>query len=231
MPRCRELYQRYLQWAPQNCSAWSSFAELETSLGELERTRAIFNLAINQTELDMPETLWKAYIDFEIETCESDPDVGPERVRDLYRQLLDRTSHPKVWISFAQFEAAGTGGAEGAAAVYSEADDHFREMGQKDERVLVLDAWKEMEDATADPDRVALVVGRMPKRLKKKRPVVGDDGEELGWEEYMDYIFPEEEAKAPSLKILEMAHKWKKQKTGDEGEAAPAEEEEEDDDW
>ena len=41
---------------------------------------------------------------------------------------------------------------------------------------------------------------------------------ENGWEEYFDYIFPDEEKKAPSLKILEMAHKWKKQKTGDEDE-------------
>ena len=46
----------------------------------------------------------------------------------------------------------------------------------------------------------------------------GQDAEENGWEEYFDYIFPDEEKKAPSLKILEMAHKWKKQKTGDEDE-------------
>jgi crooked neck len=38
----------------------------------------------------MPETLWKAYIDFEIEQGDL------ERARSLYRQLLDRTSHPKV---------------------------------------------------------------------------------------------------------------------------------------
>lgn len=53
----------------------------------------------------------------------------------------------------------------------------------------------------------------MPTRLKKKRPLESDSGEAMGWEEYYDYIFPEEQAKAPSLKILEMAHKWKKQKT------------------
>ena len=32
-----------------------------------------------------------------------------------------------------------------------------------------------------------------------------------GWEEYFDYIFPDE-AKPQALKILEMAQKWKKQK-------------------
>jgi crooked neck len=31
-------------------------------------------------------------------------------------------------------------------------------------------------------------------------------------EEYYDFIFPDEQTAAPNLKILEMAHKWKKQK-------------------
>jgi len=206
--RCRELYHKYLQWAPDNCTAWTAYAELEASLGELDRCRGIFELAVNQTALDMPETLWKAYIDFEIEQGEL------ERTRNLYRALLERTSHVKVWISFARFEHDHTG-LEGAAAVYAEAEAHFKEGGQKEERVLVLDAWREMEASAGDDDRVALVDGRMPKRLKKKRPMVGEDGEQVGWEEYIDYTFPEEMAKAPSLKILEMAHKWKKQKTED----------------
>lgn len=37
-------------------------------------------------------------------------------------------------------------------------------------------------------------------------------GSDAGWEEYFDYIFPDETAAAPNLKILEVAHKWKKQK-------------------
>lgn len=88
-------------------------------------------------------------------------------------------------------------------------------QGGKEERKLVLDAWMETEQAEADADRVAVVEKRMPKMVKKKRPLGGNDGEQVGWEEYFDYIYPEEEAKAPSLKILEMAHKWKKQKTDD----------------
>jgi len=38
------------------------FAELEKGLGEEERARAIFEMAVNQPLLDMPELLWKAYI-------------------------------------------------------------------------------------------------------------------------------------------------------------------------
>ena len=57
--RCRKLYERYLEWSPENCYAWSKYAELERSLAETERARAIFELAISQPALDMPELLWK----------------------------------------------------------------------------------------------------------------------------------------------------------------------------
>lgn len=60
--RCRKLYEKYLEWAPENCYAWSKYAELERSLSETERARAIFELAIAQPALDMPELLWKVIV-------------------------------------------------------------------------------------------------------------------------------------------------------------------------
>ncbi|KAE8693877.1 Crooked neck-like protein 1 [Hibiscus syriacus] len=98
--RCLKLYEKYLELAPENCYAWSKYAELERSLSETERARAIFELAITQPALDMPELLWKAYMDFEISESEY------ERTRGLYERLLDRTKHLKVWISHAKFEAS-----------------------------------------------------------------------------------------------------------------------------
>lgn len=62
--------------------------------------RSIYDLAISESELDMPEVLWKAYIDFEISEGEHD------NVRQLYSRLLERTNHVKVWISYGQFEAS-----------------------------------------------------------------------------------------------------------------------------
>jgi hypothetical protein len=43
---------------------------------------------------------------------------------------------------------------------------------------------------------------------------------EEGWEEFFDYVFPEDEATKPNLKLLEMAKAWKrqKQKAEEEGE-------------
>lgn len=57
--RCRKLYEKYLEWNPANCHAWIKFSELERALGEVERTRGIYELAIAQPLLDMPEALWK----------------------------------------------------------------------------------------------------------------------------------------------------------------------------
>ena len=211
--RCRAIYGKYLQWSPANASAWISFAELEASLGELERCRAIYDLAISQTSLDMPEQLWKSYIDFEIEQREFD------RTRALYDALLERTKHVKVWISFAKFELDAAG-LEGASRVYEQADRHFADTGQKEERSMVLEAWLDACTVAGDDAREAEVQAKMPKRIKKRRLMQSDDGEDAGWEEYFDYIFPDEEKKAPNLKILEMAAKWKakKQKTGEDDE-------------
>jgi crooked neck len=56
----------------------------------MDRARALFEYAIAQPQLDMPEFLWKTYIDFEIDQEE----FG--RVRNLFRKLLERTKHVKV---------------------------------------------------------------------------------------------------------------------------------------
>ncbi|KAF6167677.1 hypothetical protein GIB67_007067 [Kingdonia uniflora] len=55
--RCRTLYEKYLKWVPQNCYAWIKYAELERSLNEQDRARAIFDIAIAQPALDMPGKL------------------------------------------------------------------------------------------------------------------------------------------------------------------------------
>ena len=50
--------------------------------------------------MDIPEILWKAYIDFEVEQEEWN------KVRNLYERLLDKTKHMKVWLSYAKFETS-----------------------------------------------------------------------------------------------------------------------------
>ena len=56
----------------------------------MDRARCIYELATQQVQLDIPEKLWKAYIEFETELGEF------QKVRDIYHRILDRTHHIKV---------------------------------------------------------------------------------------------------------------------------------------
>ncbi|KAL2544299.1 crooked neck protein [Forsythia ovata] len=222
--RCRKLYQKYLEWSPEHCYAWSKFAELERSLAETERARSIFELAIDQPALDMPELLWKAYIDFEISEGEY------ERTRALYERLLNRTKHLKVWISYAKFEASAMEQGfqdsdvqeseyeqkrkclQRARGVFERALSYFRTTAPelKEERAMLLEEWLNIESSFGELGDVDLVRVKLPKKLKKRRHIETEDGP-AGYEEYIDYLFPEE-TQTTNLKILEAAYKWKKQK-------------------
>ena len=80
---------------------------------------------------------------------------------------------------------------------------------------MLLEAWRQFEtEAGGAGSAAALAVEKkMPRRVKRKRPIYTEDGTPAGQEEYYDYIFPEEQGAMPNLKILEAAYKWKKQRT------------------
>lgn len=207
--RCRILYQKFLEFGPENCTTWMKFAELETLLGDYARARSIYELAINQPRLDMPELLWKAYIDFEIAQDET------ENARQLYERLLERTTHIKVWLSYAKFEMSAENEDETmnvmlARRVYERANNSLRLGGEKESRVLLLEQWRDFEDGHGDEDNKAKVLAKMPKRIKRRQNVVDEMGVDQGWEEVFDYVFPEDEASRPNLKLLAAAKSWKK---------------------
>ncbi|KAM7485584.1 hypothetical protein LguiA_001593 [Lonicera macranthoides] len=231
--RCRKLYNKYLKWSPGNYYACSKYAELERSLHETELARAIFEQAIAQPALDMPELLWKAYIDFEISEGEF------ERTRQLYERLLDRTKHLKVWISYAKFEASamekdyqGSDLSEDdvqeslheqkkqcllrARRVFESAVNYLRTSAPelKEERAMLLEEWLNLESSFGELGNVSVVLAKLPKKLKKRRQIETEDGP-ARYEEYIEYVFPEE-TQAPNLKILEVAYKWKKQEKTEE---------------
>ncbi|XP_076095734.1 crooked neck-like protein 1 [Mytilus galloprovincialis] len=172
------------------------YAELETILGDIDRAVAIYELAINQQQLDMPEVLWISCIDFQIKQEEFD----------------------KFWISFGQFEKT-TGEdscIEKARTVYKEANNAMKSAGEKEERLMLLESWQEFEADNGDEETRKNVDKLMPQKIKKRRKIQTEDGSDAGWEEYHDYIFPDEEASQPNLKLLAMAKKWKQQMEDDE---------------
>ena len=217
--RCRKLYEKWIEFDPSNCQAWIKFAELERGLEDLERTRAIFELAIQQDTLDMPEMLWKAYIDFEEEEGEYD------KTRDLYERLLSKTDHVKVWISYAHFEINvpdmldGEGEEEEqeevpiseaakarARKVFDRAHKLYKDQSLTEERVALLNAWKSFEDTHGSEEDKEKLAKQMPRRVKKRRRLDDDS-----FEEYMDYVFPADDESSASLsKLMLAAQNWKK---------------------
>ncbi|KAM3319894.1 hypothetical protein P3S67_007094 [Capsicum chacoense] len=208
---CRKLYEKYLAWSPENCYAWSKFAELERSLYEKERVRAIFEFAIDQSAVLMPELLWKAYINFEISEGEF------ERTRALYERLLNHMKDIKVWISYAKFEAEAMdseaeedteqkkNGLQRARDVFGRAVSYLRNSAPelKEDRAMLLEEWLNMESSLGELGEVNLVRAKLPKKLKKRRRIDMKDGP-AAYKEYIDYLFPEE-MQTTNLKILEAA--------------------------
>jgi len=45
--------------------------------------------------MNMPETVWRAYLDNEMELKNYD------KARDLYERLLERSKHIKIWVAYA----------------------------------------------------------------------------------------------------------------------------------
>ncbi|KIM75925.1 hypothetical protein PILCRDRAFT_98807 [Piloderma croceum F 1598] len=231
--RVRKLYKKYLEFDPSNSPAWIKFAELETVLEDFARARAIFELAVSQPSLSMPELLWKAYIDFEIEEGDR------EKTRSLYERLVNLSGHHKVWISYAEFEGSSIpvpralreededeesevrvveGDANMARQVFTRGYKDLKSKQLKGERVALLEAWKKFEQDHGTEDDVAKVQGMMP-IVGRKQHVDKETGQVVeDWE--LVFADDEREANPTSFKFLQMAHAWKNseaRKTGSSG--------------
>ena len=90
---------------------------------------------------------------------------------------------------------------------------------------MLLEAWKDQEEKIGEADEIEKVTNEMPRRVKKQRRIRNIEGEteeeagifiynnflliEIGWEEYYDYIFPDDDNQLRNIKILEKARRWK----------------------
>ena len=80
---------------------------------------------------------------------------------------------------------------------------------------MLLESWLDFEKEHGDSESIEAIQKRMPHRVKKQRKVYREDGSDAGWEEYWDYVFPDDTTSAPNLKLLEMARIWKRSKAVD----------------
>lgn len=92
--------------------------------------------------------------------------------------------------------------------------------------VRCVSVVQELEAEVGDEAAIAELREKVPRKVKKRRRIEGD----IGWEEYYDYIFPDEADAAPHLKLLELARKWKAKQAADDDDDDEEEDDEDDDD-
>merc|ERR1719502_2022869 len=203
--RCRKIYEKFLEVHAQNPKAWNVYVDLEDSVGEIDRARGLCELAIQQERLDMPELVWKRYIDLEVSHDEFD------RGRKVWQRLLAKSHHVRVYIAYSEFEANTVESMPRFREAMEQGVRHFKAENRPEERAMLLEHWSKVEQERGDEASIEAIAKRQPKRVKKRRTIPGEDGNDA-YEEYMDYVFPDDTEKQQNLKILEMAHMWKKRK-------------------
>lgn len=85
-------------------------------------------------------------------------------------------------MSYAQFELSCPGEENKVALarrVYERANQSLRTANEKDERVLLLEAWRDFEAQYGDETSQAKVKDKMPRRVKKRQRVQAQDGVSL----------------------------------------------------
>ncbi|CAN6674618.1 pre-mRNA-splicing factor Clf1p [Trichomonascus vanleenenianus] len=217
--RCRKLYEKYLETYPEQPNGWVEYGTLEQELGDEERARGIYEIAISQSQMAKPEMVWKRYIEFEAE--EGNYDLA----RKLFERLLSKTGNVKVWISYAMFELTVDYSDDNeeeeeeeevqvteqniteARKVFERAWEELKKSKQES-RVILHDAWMQFEERYGNAETQEQVAKHKPLLTKKRRKL--EDG---SFEEYMDYIFPTDEQAQKVSKFLQMARKWRQEKS------------------
>jgi crooked neck len=113
----------------------------------------------------------------------------------------------------AQFEASidESDSIDRARDVFEQAYKTLRTANDKEERLMLVEHWLDFERERGTKESVARIEKYLPKRIKQRRKILTEDGNESAqWEEYMQLVFPDDEAVQPHLKLLAMAKRWKK---------------------
>ena len=94
-----------------------------------------------------------------------------------------------------------------ARAVFTRAHKLYKSRDLTSERVALLNAWKSFEDAHGSDGDKEAIAKQMPRKVKKRRRLDDDS-----FEEYMDYVFPADDAGAAGMsKLMAQAAAWKRQ--------------------
>lgn len=233
--RVRKLYEHYLNFQPENVNIWISYAELEENLGDEERSRGIYEIALSD-EVGLSNTdkfsLFNRYITFEVDAEEY------AKARMLYQRFLLSSNYAAaVWINWAIFESSvpteshliqkknrelesdeeeelefeiTDDNRKNSRGVFENALTYFKGNKDKESRKSVLKAYENYESIHGSAESLQRIKARLPEVVKRKK-IEGNVEKE-----YLDYIFPDDKpvTNTSNSKILALAKKWKEDRTG-----------------
>ncbi|KAE8286433.1 Crooked neck-like protein 1 Crooked neck-like protein [Larimichthys crocea] len=101
--------------------------------------------------------------------------------------------------------------AEVSADLRGGQQEHEELRGEGGAAMMLLESWSDFEKEFGSESTMERVRKLLPEKVKKRRKLTAEEGSDAGWEEYYDYIFPEDAANQPNLKLLAMAKMWKRQ--------------------
>lgn len=199
MDRCRILHRKLCEFDPSSEDGWVSWALLEVEAGEPERSMAVFDVAVQMCPTQ--GGLWDRFIWQAL-------DLGKplDSVRALHRRRVQADPSLRSWISLALFEAVEASSVESARLIFQEAVGSMKGVeGRSAERAEMVQSWLEFEHEFGDADTTADVQQMMPRRITRRRKL--PTGE---FQDYTDFLFPDDATAASHLRILEAAQQWKR---------------------
>lgn len=199
--RCRILYENFILKFPSRTQTWLDYTTLEGLLGDQDRARALYELALcTESPVDDKGPIWQQYIEFEID---NENHAG---VVDLFERLLKETNSVPVWQSYAVYVTQQTEDAAQGTAIFQKAWNQFKFASDQD-RYELFESWRNFEETSGSSDGLDKVNALQPTATVKRRAL--DDGT---IEEYESYVFPDDESTKPYSKFLENARKWAQQR-------------------
>ena len=188
--KARKLYESLICDFPKRVDGYVDYATFELEMENISRARAI--LQVCKTQNVDKNLFYKTFIEFEQTLGEYD------KVIDLYEEWLTIDDSPTTWSNYALFMALVH--VNKGRDIYKKAYEAYKQRELIEERINLLELWKNYEMMHGDAASVDSVIQMLPKLVKTKTS--------LG--EKFEYIFPDSMQNNSSLKLLEMAKQWKK---------------------
>lgn len=63
-----------------------------------------------------------------------------------------------------------------ARRIFERGNDALRSNGDKESRALLLEGWRDFENEKGDEETRAKIIDKMPRRIKRRRRIIGEDG-------------------------------------------------------